>query len=60
MSRLVIYIHGKGGNAEEAEHYKSLFSENDVIGFDYRSQNPWEAKGEFSDQWISVCVRGEK
>ena len=22
---LVLYIHGKGGMAEEAEHYKSLF-----------------------------------
>lgn len=32
MSRLVIYIHGKGGNAKEAEHYKLLFPKNDVIG----------------------------
>lgn len=48
MSGLVIYIHGKGGNADEAEHYKHLFPKNDVIGFDYQSQNPWEAKEEFS------------
>ena len=54
MSRLVIYIHGKGGNAKEAEHYKLLFPENDVIGFDYRAQNPWEAKGEFSDFYDKV------
>ena len=54
MSRLVIYIHGKGGNAKEAEHYKTLFTKNDVIGFDYRSQNPWEAKGEFSDFYDKV------
>ena len=54
MSRLVIYIHGKGGNAKEAEHYKPLFTKNDVIGFDYRSQNPWEAKGEFSDFYDKV------
>ena len=54
MNRLVIYIHGKGGNAKETEHYKSLFPENDVIGFDYRSQNPWEAKGEFSDFYDKV------
>ena len=49
MNRLVIYIHGKGGNAKEAEHYKPLFPKDDVIGFDYQSQNPWEAKVEFSD-----------
>lgn len=47
MKQLVIYIHGKGGNSEEAEHYKSLFPESDIIGFDYKSQNPWEAKKEF-------------
>ena len=49
MKELVIYVHGKGGEAEEAEHYKPLFPKSDVIGFDYKSQNPWEAKIEFSD-----------
>lgn len=48
MKRLVIYVHGKGGNAEESKHYQPLFAESDVIGFDYKSQNPWEAKEEFS------------
>ena len=49
MKKLVIYVHGKGGTAEEAKHYRTLFVESDVIGFDYKSQNPWEAKIEFSD-----------
>ena len=48
MKRLVIYVHGKGGSAEESKHYQPLFAESDVIGFDYKSQNPWEAKNEFS------------
>ena len=48
MERLVIYVHGKGGSAEEAKHYQSLFEDSDVIGFDYKSQNPWDAKIEFS------------
>lgn len=48
MKRLVIYVHGKGGNAEESTHYQPLFAESDVIGIDYKSQNPWEAKNEFS------------
>ena len=47
MRRLIIYVHGKGGNAEEAKHYQLLFPDSDVIGFDYQSQNPWEAKDEF-------------
>ena len=48
MKELIIYVHGKGGNADEAEHYKQLFTGSDVIGFDYHSQNPWDAKEEFS------------
>ena len=45
---IVIYVHGKGGSAEEAEHYKPLFPDSEVIGFDYRAQTPWEAKEEFA------------
>ena len=29
------------------EHYKALFPEAEVLGFDYRAQTPWEAKAEF-------------
>lgn len=49
MKKLMIYVHGKGGNAREAEHYKQLFSNCDVVGFDYRSQTPWDAQKEFSE-----------
>ena len=48
MKNLIIYVHGKGGSAGEAECYKSLFPKDEVIGFNYRSQTPWEAKKEFS------------
>lgn len=48
MKKALIYVHGKGGSAAEAEHYRPLFSRGDVIGFDYQSQTPWEAKEEFS------------
>lgn len=47
MDNIVIYVHGKGGSAEEAEHYKPFFLDSEVIGFDYCSQTPWEAKEEF-------------
>ncbi|MGN0667414.1 MAG: alpha/beta hydrolase [Huintestinicola sp.] len=53
MDRLIIYVHGKGGSAEEAKHYQPLFPKDDVIGFDYRSQFPWDAKSEFSDLYDS-------
>lgn len=47
MSKIVIYIHGKGGTAQEAEHYQALFPEADVVGFDYEAETPWEAVQEF-------------
>lgn len=37
MKSIIIYIHGKGGNAAQTEHYKSPFSTSDIIGFDYNS-----------------------
>ena len=48
MNKCVIYIHGKGGSADEAIHYRPHFVGHDVVGFDYKSQTPWEAEKEFS------------
>lgn len=48
MKERIVYVHGKGGSAEEAEHYKPLFPDSEVIGFDYRARTPWEAAEEFS------------
>ena len=48
MKKILVYVHGKGGSAEEAGYYKPLFPNDEVIGFDYRSGTPWEAKEEFS------------
>ena len=47
MKERIIYVHGKGGTAEEAGHYKPLFPDGKVIGFDYHAQTPWEAAEEF-------------
>lgn len=47
MKKTIIYVHGKGGTAEEAEHYRPLFPDCTVIGFDYHAQTPWEAQEEF-------------
>lgn len=50
MRKLAVYVHGKGGNATESEHYKPLLPEYDVIGFDYKSETPWDAKQE-----LQIC-----
>lgn len=52
--KAVVYVHGKGGSADEALHYKPLFKDCDVIGFDYKSQTPWDAKDEFKSFFDSL------
>ena len=48
MKNAVIYVHGKDGSSNEANHYKQFFNEDyEVIGFDYKSKFPWQAKEEF-------------
>ena len=47
MKNKIVYVHGKGDSAEEAEHYRGLFPEAEVVGFDYHAQTPWEAREEF-------------
>lgn len=48
--KVVVYIHGKGGNAQEAEHFRGVFG-CDVVGLDYLSTTPWQAKEEFPKLW---------
>ena len=60
MKHIVIYVHGKGGSAEEAEHYRALFPGAEVIGFDYRAQTPWEAKEEFPAFFRTQKARCER
>ena len=60
MNRTIVYIHGQGGNAEEAEHYRSLFPDCRVIGLDYQSQSPWEAKEEFPRLFELLCGQRER
>ena len=47
MKNIIVYIHGKGGSAQEAAHFQPLFADSDVLGFDYEARTPREAKEEF-------------
>ena len=44
MKKAILYLHGKGGSADEAEFYKPFFPDSDVIGVEYRGDNPWNAR----------------
>ena len=50
----VLYIHGKNGSAEEANHYLPLFPSRDVIGLDYKGFTPWEAGKEIKENIIRI------
>lgn len=54
MKKAILYIHGKGGSAAEAEHYKRLCPEYDVFGLDYQFSTPWETKPEIISGYESL------
>ncbi len=54
---VVLYVHGKGGTAEESEHYKKFFPNADMFGFDYKAENPWEAEPEFLDMTVALAEK---
>lgn len=60
MKELLVYVHGKGGSAEEAERYRALFTQGDVLGFDYRAQTPWEAQDEFQSVFNALGKNYDK
>lgn len=43
---IVVYVHGKGGSAEEAQHYRKIFPAAKVLGLDYKTFTPWETGNE--------------
>ena len=51
---LVLYIHGKGGNASESSHYEKLFPDCKVLGLDYKSFTPWETGTEIHEAVVAL------
>ena len=63
MKKAILYLHGKGGSADEAEYYKPFFADADVIGVDYRGDNPWNAREDilsayrwFAKQYDNISI----
>lgn len=57
MKKAVLYIHGKGGRAEEADHYKTICNGYDVFGLDYKTFTPWETKEEILTEYEILCKK---
>lgn len=60
MKRTVLYVHGKGGSADEADRYKALFPDCDVVGSDYRGEMPWEVKEELLSEYRRLAARSDR
>ena len=43
MTQAILYIHGQGGNPQEAEQYRAICPDLDLIGVEYPQQYPWDA-----------------
>ena len=56
--RRILYLHGKGGNADEALHYAALFPGDIVTGLDYRGDTPWDAGKEIHEAARSLAADG--
>ncbi|MBS5111549.1 MAG: alpha/beta hydrolase [Coprobacillus cateniformis] len=41
MKKVILYIHGKGGNYLEAQQYQKNCPDYDIIGIDYNDYFPW-------------------
>jgi len=55
----VLYLHGRGGSAAEAERYRALFPDCRVAGLDYRADTPWEAGREICEAVRELRRNGE-
>lgn len=57
MKKAILYIHGKGGNIYEAEHYTEIFEDSTVIGLDYKGSTPWETKDELLSAYDDISSK---
>ena len=56
---VVLFVHGRGGSATEADHYRKLFPGHEVVGFDYQAETPWDCINEFQTEADSLLLESE-
>lgn len=59
MTKTIMYLHGKGGNAAEAERYKKICNGYDVFGIDYKGQTPWQTKAELTKVYDTLAAKSD-
>lgn len=56
MKKAILYIHGKGGNAQEANHYQSICIGYDIYGLDYKGEFPWDTQDEIENEYKKLAM----
>ena len=54
LKTVILYIHGKGGSAAEADRFRAVCPGFDVLGVDYQGELPWEAAGQIAAAYDEV------
>jgi len=60
VNSAVLYVHGKGGRADEADHYRTLFPDMVICGLDYKTDSPWETGQEIGNAVRDLKVKCKK
>lgn len=60
MNKALLYIHGKGGNAQEVEQYKPYFINYDCYGLDFDIFTPFETRKIILNEFESLHKNHEK
>ncbi len=56
MKKAILYIHGKGGNAQEAKRYQSICIGYDIYGLDYKGEFPWDTQDEIENEYKKLAM----
>lgn len=56
LKKAILYIHGKGGNAKEANRYQSICIGYDIYGLDYKGEFPWDTQDEIENEYKKLAM----
>ena len=59
MKKAIIYIHGKGGSALEAERYKKNCAGFSIFGVDYNGYLPWIVQSQIKTVYDDLARKHE-
>ncbi len=57
MKKAILYVHGKGGEACEADYYKKLCPGYAVYGVDYTDDLPWIVRAHIKNEYDELIKR---